>query len=44
MKAAWPAIAVTASGELNDMTLESKATIILGTAGSVGFRIRTGSD
>ncbi|QEG00387.1 Levanase precursor [Stieleria maiorica] len=42
--ATWPPTAVTEPGELTDMAFELETTLKPGTARSVGFRIRTGSD
>lgn len=42
--AAWPPVAVTAPGEIDDLTFELQAVLQPGNARSVGFRIRTGED
>ena len=42
--AAWPPVAVTKPGELNDLTFEIEATFEPGVARSIGFRIRTGEE
>lgn len=43
-RAAWPPVAVTKPGDLNDLMFELETTLRPGEARSVGFRIRTGYD
>lgn len=43
-KAAWPPVALTAEGDLDDLTFELEATLQPGIERSAGFRIRTAKD
>ncbi|KAA5544495.1 glycoside hydrolase family 32 protein [Roseiconus nitratireducens] len=42
--ASWPPVAVTAPGELSDMSFVLKTALIPGTERSCGIRLRTGAD